>query len=235
MPEKAAAIFWTRVKKLKNGCWQWMGAKHNGGYGASRWHGKPCPAHRVAWMITNGSIPEGMKPMQACNNTGCCNPAHMKLSTMGEFRRLDRFWERVDKKKNGCWEWMGKRNPLGYGFVLVHYRPKRAHRFSWEIHNGPIPKGVFVCHKCDNPPCVNPDHLFLGTPKDNIQDCVKKGRFNKPKGEDHPHAVLTDIKVRNIRDLRKAGATHREIATLIGCSCGAISAVLHRRVWRHVK
>ena len=88
-----------------------------------------------------------------------------------------RFWRHV-KKSDGCWEWTAGNNGHGYGWA-TRYRQLSvaAHRFSWEMHFGPIPPGLIVCHHCDNPPCVRPDHLFVGTYKDNMQDCVRKGRL----------------------------------------------------------
>lgn len=90
---------------------------------------------------------------------------------------LDLLFERTDKKENGCWEFTGFKNLKGYG-KLRSSGQQLAHRVSWVIHNGDIPKGMLVCHKCDNPPCCNPDHLFLGTAKDNAHDAIKKGRID---------------------------------------------------------
>lgn len=88
-----------------------------------------------------------------------------------------------------CWTWTGARNRVGYGLFWgrIEKRWLRAHRVSWEMANGPIPDGLFICHHCDNPPCVNPGHLFLGTQKDNMADCAAKGRVvsNLPAGDDH--------------------------------------------------
>lgn len=93
------------------------------------------------------------------------------------------FWSRVAlPNENGCREWAGGRNTFGYGIVASNGRP-RAHRLAWELTFGPIPEGLFVCHHCDNPPCCEPLHLFLGTQKDNVQDAVAKGRMRNGRRE----------------------------------------------------
>ena len=91
----------------------------------------------------------------------------------------DRFWSKV-RKDDGCWEWTASVNRRCYGWFhfggKVERKALKAHRVSWELHNGPIPEGLWVLHKCDNPRCVRPDHLFLGDRTDNMRDCAAKGR-----------------------------------------------------------
>lgn len=110
-----------------------------------------------------------------------------------------RFWAKVDKSEE-CWIWTGSRQYSGYGrFGGSAGHPVGAHRFAYELTYGPIPDGLFVCHRCDNPPCVRPDHLFLGTVTDNNRDTDSKGRTSH--GEAHPSAKLSDQDVRDIRRL----------------------------------
>jgi hypothetical protein len=92
----------------------------------------------------------------------------------------ERFWEKVDRQAEGCWNWKAAKQHNGYGYLHAGggktRKPARAHRVSWELHNGPIPEGLWVLHKCDNPSCVRPDHLFLGDRVDNMNDAAAKGR-----------------------------------------------------------
>jgi hypothetical protein len=98
--------------------------------------------------------------------------------------RNERFWSKV-QKTDGCWEWKAAQNSAGYGIFGIGdeekpHRIERSHRISWRLHHGEIPPGMFVCHHCDNRKCVRPDHLFLGTNRDNMHDCAQKGRSSKP-------------------------------------------------------
>jgi hypothetical protein len=98
---------------------------------------------------------------------------HLYGRLMDEMER--RFWDRVGLD-DGCWPWLGKPNVQGYGQLRGRGTMLTAHRLSWELHHGPIPQGKWICHHCDNHICVRPDHLFLGTPKDNTHDMIRKDR-----------------------------------------------------------
>lgn len=118
---------------------------------------------------------------------------------------IARFWAKVDKRGEGeCWPWKGYKTPLGYGTISVGGRKDRVHnatRVMWTIVNGPIPYGLEMCHKCDNPPCINPDHLFMGSHKENYQDALSKGRDAGmfKNGVKHRNAKLTEDQVKKIR------------------------------------
>ena len=134
-----------------------------------------------------------------------------------------------------CWIFTGPTTSDGYGAIGVGRRKQlRAHRASFEEFVGHIPKGALVCHKCDTPRCINPEHLFLGTPKDNTQDMIKKGRMKHKTGEDHPLAKLSDVDVTSIKRLRAAGRTLAYIADRFGISFQHVSAI-SRGVYRRGK
>lgn len=144
---------------------------------------------------------------------------------------VDRFLDKVAFTLSNCWYWIGCLDQLGYG----HVGYKRAHRWSWELHNGEIPKGMNVLHKCDVRSCVNPDHLFLGTQKDNVLDMIKKGRHKcVPKyGEDNPMSVLTKklaIKIR--KDFSTGRYKQIELSKKYKVSPMTISRLLRGISWK---
>lgn len=157
---------------------------------------------------------------------------------------IERFYLRRITSKEGCWEWRGTLLN-GYGCLFVRGQSRYAHRISYELEFGPIPCGLIVCHKCDNRKCVRPDHLFLGTLRDNVTDRHAKGRDAKgnangsrvrpdrrPRGEAVYNARLTCEKAQQIRDLYAAGGvTERALAKTYGVSRGAISSVLRNWTW----
>lgn len=136
-------------------------------------------------------------------------------------------------KSDGCWEWAGATNSSGYG----SYGMRLAHRVAFELYKSQIPDGASVCHTCDNRKCVNPDHLWLGSRKDNMRDCIQKGRFSNPPrfvGSGHPEAKLTEEKVRQIRAAVQAGSKKRPLARFYGIDRGTLRSILEYRTWRHV-
>jgi len=179
-----------------------------------------------------------------------CGMHYQRLALLGRLdlmspeerfqKKATKFWQRVDKSKGAaaCWPWMGTRTKkYGYGkardprlkFMTV------AHRMAWEYENGPIPDGLFVLHHCDNPPCCNPRHHFLGNDLDNQTDKEKKGRGNHVQGERIGSAKLTESDIRSIRRLRSEGLSQRAIGEKFGVAQAHISKILLGVWWRHVK
>lgn len=152
-----------------------------------------------------------------------------------------RFWRHVDRRRDDeCWVWIGGHFPDGYG-CFQENGAKRAHRISWSIANGPVPDGASVLHRCDNPGCVNPSHLFLGTHADNMADKVAKGRqarcgpVNPARGSGNPAAKLTERDVAAIRARYAAKtATQTRLAEEYGVSQVMVSKIVRRVFWRHV-
>ena len=141
-----------------------------------------------------------------------------------------RFWDKIDKCcPNDCWEWTMGSTPKGYGQIRDSGRTLLAHRVSWALAHGPIPAGLCVLHHCDNPPCVNPTHLFLGTRTDNARDCGRKGR--RPKGSAHGRAKLTEADVRMIRTSDEKTSV---LAKRLGVDRTTVGYARRGRTWQHV-
>lgn len=134
---------------------------------------------------------------------------------------------------SGCWEWTRARLKGGYGQVKRGGKTLRAHRMMYEHEHGDIPEGMLVCHTCDNPSCVNPDHLWLGTTGDNVQDKVKKGRQRgAPRGERHPAAKLTQRQAEDVRaEYARGTHTQAELARQYGISQAQVSGIVNNRTY----
>jgi DNA-binding XRE family transcriptional regulator len=162
----------------------------------------------------------------------------------------ERFWKKVNKSDE-CWNWIGAKSRGGYG----SFGGTKAHRYAYELANGSIPEGLFVCHKCDNPGCVRPDHLFLGTPKDNTDDMWAKnrarpGKLLHPSGVDHwtkrqpnrirygEEAPNTKLTEENIREIRRRyfteGMLQDELATEYGVTSHTIGDIVRNDTWKHL-
>jgi hypothetical protein len=141
----------------------------------------------------------------------------------------NRLWDGIDTSggNNACWEWQGSRHPDGYGQL----DGKRVHRLVYEFLVEPIPEGMMVCHKCDNPPCCNPAHLFLGTAKDNADDMVAKGRqgwVRKFKHDPRIRQQVTEAHVTAVMEAAASGMRERGIADTVGLRLSAVRAILNQ-------
>lgn len=145
----------------------------------------------------------------------------------------DYFWSFVDKT-DACWMWNGHRNPAGYGHISVKNRLVLAHRHAWALERGPIPAGMFVLHHCDNPPCVRPDHLYIGTKRDNARDMHTRGRARDNRGDAHPQAKLNSTQVLKIRAALRSGESESSLAEKYGVNFRTINYIGKRRTWRHL-
>jgi len=171
-----------------------------------------CPYRHAGYRLTRPPIPPG--------------------PGTGNYPRtpaIERFWKQVDKETSnrGCWFWIGATTLAGYGlFSGGRNKLVYAHRFSYQIHKATSLSDIHVLHKCDTPNCVNPDHLFLGTPKDNAQDKARKRRGS---------ATLAPHQVREIRELHKRGISMYKIAPLYSLTQAAIWYIVRRRTYTHVE
>lgn len=194
---------------------------------------------------------------QSCSFQGCdrkqrrngyCDTHSNQLRRFGKLQAIRpaaktwdayvaRFWSRVEKMPGdeGCWLYTGYRNELGYG-RLNAFRDKGlilAHRLSWRLSTGDAPPSdLLVCHHCDNPPCVRPEHLFLGTDQDNSTDCQLKERHSK--GSNQHFARLTEDLVRDIRIAHADGTSIADLARRCGVDPSTVSCAVARKTWKHV-
>ena len=139
---------------------------------------------------------------------------------------IGRFWRNVTKgeKETDCWGWKGYFDTNNCPQISVEGRDEMASRLSYKIHYGDIPKGLFVCHTCDNPPCVNPKHLWLGTPKQNSEDRDKKGRRSCKISKDIANMIRKEYSL--------GGWSYTSIAEKFGIKQGTVGDILHNRIWK---
>lgn len=157
-------------------------------------------------------------------------------SNPGEFWK--RFWSRVVKQEgeDACWEWVGATWQNGrYGKVNSGGKHLRAYHLPWELENGKIPKGMCACHKCDNPACVRPSHIFIGSKSDNFKDMHQKGRAKIEKGTERYNSKLDPGKVREIRKLSSEGIGTCELSRRFNVNTGTIANIKNGTRWKHVR
>jgi hypothetical protein len=230
--------FMDKVNKQENGCWFWKaGLNQETGvfyYVTPDGTRNVCRAHRFSYEMHYGPIPDNGEIAQTCGIRHCVNPSHLLLQNES---LESRFWAKVQKQDGDqCWLWTASVDEHGYGEINVN-GTKRAHRIAYELTYGPIPEGLFACHKCDNPQCVRPDHLFLGTMKDNMRDCANKGRVRIPRflGETVPNAKFKNDEVREIKRLLKEGWAAEEIMKQFPkANKQDIFEIRIERRWKHV-
>lgn len=222
--------------------------------GCSRpFYGKAmCRLHwKRVWRTGNPGGPDIEVTQKHCNVVGCerghyslgfCNLHWRRQHKWGHTGAIKSVWNPEERfalytklAETGCIEWLGTTDRDGYGYFSIGDKNRRAHRYAWERKHGQIPKGLCVCHKCDNRKCVNVEHLFLGTSQENTQDRHAKGRTVGLKGSRHANAKTTEVSVRGMRWLYSCGATYGELATIFGLTKQTIRGIVHREHWKHVQ
>jgi len=157
-------------------------------------------------------------------------PATVYTALHGSEKLVNRFTAKINKHANGCWEWAGNLLPNGYGAIQVNGRKESAHRLSYRIFIGHIPSGMYVCHHCDNKKCVKPDHLFVGSARDNAHDRAKKGRSAILVGERNPAAKLTDMdRARLVAEYINGSVPLNHLAKRYGISMSRIFKLTSKR------
>lgn len=165
-----------------------------------------------------------IRPRRGLDLTGC---------TDEQFNA--RFWSKVRPTPTGCWEWTAYRNNHGYGQFTVRKGVfYTAHAVSYAITHGPIQPGMSICHRCDNPPCVRPDHLFIGTQSDNAIDMFSKGRATRSRGVDRANAVLSEDDVRHIKEAATYRGLIKDLASEYGVSTTTIRKIRTGKKWSHI-
>lgn len=228
--------FWNLVDRAGD-CWIWKGYVAKNGYGQFSWNSTVSTPQRFSYFIHFGSLPKGRVRL-ICGNSLCVKPGHMIAvphePSLTDSDKTELFWKQVEKKTDAeCWLWNGAVTKQGYGRFL---QTISAHRFSFLIHKGQIPAGLFVCHHCDVRLCVNPSHLFSGTASENNEDMRRKGR-----------AVSTEVRARimgnisedDVRFIRKIYVPFkmsvRKIATQYGFPYKSVENAVNPNCWKHVK
>ena len=221
------------------GCHLWMGFCEDSGFGRFATKSRTT-AHRAAYEIYHGPIPDKMQVFHKCNMNCCVNPDHLFLridrsadSLVGS-KRYGTVMDRIERDthyepNSGCWLYAGPVDEFGYGRVRIGKKKVRIHNFTFQKDNGDLLDGEVVRHSCDMPCCWNPNHLSSGTHSDNIQDALKRDRW--PVGERNVWAKLTN---EDIAIIRASSDTHRSLGERYGVAHSTIGYIKRGLSWKHI-
>ena len=230
MSRDAETRFWEKVDRGDpDECWEWQAGSQGEGYGRFWYNGRAENAHRVAYEFATGEPPTE-HVLHHCDNRACVNPDHLSendgvdnnRNTVKRGRVVQgkdvetRFWEKVDRgDPDECWEWQAAAHEDGYGRFWHNNRADLSHRVVYELTHGEIPEDEQINHHCDNPPCVNPNHLYAGTQFENVRDIFE--RTNPDAG------WLTD---QDVREIRERYISPKELAGEYGVSESYVRRIL---------
>lgn len=209
-----------------NGCTIWTGYINPDGAPVMFYKKRARPVARVLYELNIGTIPNGMMIRRKCRDIKCVNPNHLYLYDSTDIE--SRIMNSISISPSGCWNWQGAKNTDGYGQLRVNGRHQRVHRLSYTLFVGRIPGDLLIRHKCDNPACVNPQHLETGTTQDNVNDRCLRGRSNVPRGVNVKNSKLTPELV---REILTSSLPARQMAEKVGVVRQTIDRVRNGEAW----
>ena len=219
----------TRIKKYisytENDCWEWQGAKSKNN-AVIHYNKKNLSVKRFLFFKDNPNLNNEGYLHSLCKNKLCVNPRHF-------INRDQYIWSLIEKNDNGCWIWNGIIKNQ-YPYISINHKDIAVHRYMYELHKGKIPKNHNVCHSCDVPKCVNPEHLWVGTQIQNIQDMINKKRDYKIRGEKHHKAKVSLDQVIQIKKLLNKNMPMTKIQKELNISYKTIQHIKHGTSWSHV-
>ncbi len=223
-------------------CIEWKGNIRKDGRGYTHKNKKMIDCHKYIYEEHFGEVEKGLCVRRKCKNIKCVNLEHLFLQPKC-IPVKDRLLNNtiIPENKNLCWVWNGSKDKDGYGYIdgLREFKERRAHRISYILHKGEFDRTLVICHSCDNPSCINPSHLWVGTTKDNNQDAFIKKRRKPQKppifyGKDNNKTKLTENQVLEIRDLYKNGMGYSGLAKIYPVSSVTIRAIILRKIWKQL-
>lgn len=233
LDEKTIKNFWNRVILPENedDCWGWKGLISKSNLPFLKINKKEFSSRRISLDIAGITLDKNKQVLSKCNNKLCVNPHHLIFGDEA------RFWAKIDKSA-ACWLWTAARDKDEYGEFSYYSSPKirvytSAHVYSYKLHFGEIPEKMCVCHICDNPPCVNPKHLWLGTNQENTAD--RDAKMRQAHGEGHALAKLNELEVIEIRRLyNNSTISIKHLAEQFNMSESGIYGIVNNIIWKHL-